>query len=204
MLHFETIESSTLSLLRQLLSNRQFGEFYLAGGTSLALQLGHRKSFDLDFFGATEKSMSKIATELRTFKNPREVSRSENNIVWMIDGVKVDFVNYWYPLIENPILVDDLRLLSLKDIAAMKLEAIKGRGRKRDFYNIYFLLKQFSLEDLFSFHNKKFEEDSSFFVMKSLSYFHDAEEDPDILTIQKDPGWDNVKKIISEAVINLC
>ena len=92
MLYFETIEPDTLSLLRRLFANKLFENFFLAGGTGLALQLGHRKSFDLDFFGTDSKSTEEIAIELRTFPKPREISRSKNIIIWMINEVKVDFV----------------------------------------------------------------------------------------------------------------
>jgi len=203
MLHFQTIESNTLSTLKLLLNVERFGQFYLAGGTALALQLGHRKSFDLDFFGNTGLTSNDIVEELRTFRNPIEISRSENIVIWSLNGVKVDFIIYKYPNIKDPVYSEGLRMLAIEDIAAMKLDAIKGRGRKRDFYDIYFLLKEFTLKELLSFHQQKFSDNSTFLVVKSLSYFQDAEEDPKVITLNVDPGWEHIKKSITSIITEL-
>ena len=98
---------------------------------------------------------------------------------------------------------EGLRLMSIEDIAAMKLDAIKGRGRKRDFYDLFFLLKKFTLKDPLLLHQNKFGDNSTFLVVKSLSYFQDAEEDPKIQTIDGDPGWDHIKMTITEAIREL-
>jgi predicted nucleotidyltransferase component of viral defense system len=200
MLYFQTIEPNTLSILKQLLRNERLEKFYLAGGTALALQLGHRKSYDLDFFGNTELSSNDIAEVLRTYQNPTEISRTENIVIWSIDGVKVDFVKYKYPNIVEPYQSDGFRMLAIEDIAAMKLDAIKGRGRKRDFYDIYFLLKKFPLKELLSLHQLKYSDNSTFLVVKSLSYFQDAEDDPRIMTLDEDPGWEYIKNSITRII----
>jgi predicted nucleotidyltransferase component of viral defense system len=89
-------------------------------------------------------------------------------------------------------------MASIEDIAAMKLDAITGRGNKKDFYDLYFLLEHFSIDDLFSFYSEKYPHQTSFHVMRSLSYFDDAEIQPNPIVFNKSLTWEIVKqKIIS-------
>ena len=112
------------------------------------------------------------------------MQKSKNINVFTIDGIKVDFVNYAYPWLQNIKKIDGIRLAGTKDIAAMKLAAITGRGRKKDFLDIYFLLKMYSLSEIISFYNEKYHDASTFLALKSLLYFEDAEQDidPDMFT----------------------
>jgi Nucleotidyl transferase AbiEii toxin, Type IV TA system len=146
MLHRKTIAAPTLGLLKDITAIPQLSAFNLAGGTSLALQIGHRLSVDLDFFGHRPFQTQEILDLLQPIGQVRMMSQSRNILVLNVEGVKVDFVNYRYPLITEVIHTEGLRLLDLPDIAAMKLAAIAGRGRKRDFIDIYFLLTLRSLK----------------------------------------------------------
>ena len=92
-------------------------------------------------------------------------------------------------------------LASLQDIAAMKLHAITGRGKKKDFIDLYFLLQHFSLEQIIEFYQKKYPQNSLFFVIKSLSYFNDAEMDP-MPTMFIDVSWEEMKSTIRSAIEN--
>ena len=130
--------------------------------------------------------------ELRLLINPKAV------INLFVDDIKVDFVKYRYELINPPILEDDLVLASIEDIAAMKLAAITGRGSKKDFVDLYFILQKYSLLDIFEFYRSKFPDGSDFMVYKSLSYFEDAEIEP-MPRMIKEVTWNEVKsRIISE------
>lgn len=173
--------------------------FYLAGGTSLALQIGHRVSVDLDLFGRRPFETQEILDELSDLAPLSLMSQSKNILILDVQGVKVDFVNYRYPLVAEPLLMEGLRLLTLPDIGAMKLAAIAGRGRKRDFYDLYFLLQQYSLDELMGFYLKKYEDGSEFMVARSIVYFDDADQDEDINLLGKQVKWETVKKTIQQS-----
>lgn len=170
----------------------------LVGGTSLALQYGHRKSIDLDLFGSfitDEIEMGAAITELaETFT---WLNKSKNIKSLLIDGIKTDIVNYTYPWIEALVQHKTLRLANTKDIAAMKLAAITGRGSKKDFIDLYFLLKYYSLADMMDMYEKKYADGSAFMVLRSLTYFDDAEEDemPEMLV---PVSWKDIRKTITD------
>jgi len=116
----------------------------------LALQTGHRKSVDLDLFG--EIDFGQIDTNLlfKEFEAVTILKRTENIHIFSINGIKVDFVNYSYRWIDDILCVEGIRLARTKDIAAMKLAAITGRGSKKDFVDLYFLLNYFSFNEMLS------------------------------------------------------
>ena len=133
MLHYETIHPDTLELLRKIQSLEMFKDARLVGGTALALQLGHRKSIDLDFFGSIDASLQEIASALSTSASVSPLSESSMKRFLIVDGVKVDVVNYPYSWIDEPVIEDGVALAGIKDIAAMKLSAITNRGTRKDF-----------------------------------------------------------------------
>lgn len=143
----------------------------------MALQIGHRKSIDLDFFGLIEASSQELIEALRALGNLIILKDSTNIHIYILNGVKIDIVNYNYPWIDEAIESDDIRMASLKDIAAMKVTAVVGRGTKKDFIDIRFLLQDLSLEQLLGFYSQKYPEASPFMALKSLAYFEDAEEE---------------------------
>jgi predicted nucleotidyltransferase component of viral defense system len=167
--------------------------FILVGGTALALQFGHRISIDLDLIGNVDDlNYDLIHEELREIAVPELTSKSSVMVGYVINNVKVDIVKYKYSLIKPVIVVDGLRLAQPEDIAAMKLASITGRGMKKDFYDLFFLLKKFSFEQMFNFYDKKYPDGNRFLVMRSLIYFVDAEEDDDPILF--DPlKWTEVK-----------
>ena len=199
MLHYKTIYPKTLGLLKQLSALDYFNEFALAGGTSLSLQIGHRLSYDLDFFGQKEIESIEILSNISTIANPSIIHQSQNILILSVNDIKVDFVNYNYPRLNKIIFKDGLRLISIEDIAAMKLAAIAGRGKKRDFFDVFEILKHFSLKEILEFYNRKYEDGSEFLVLKSLTYFDDANQDAD-LKLFNEVGWETVKKQILNAV----
>ena len=195
MLYLSTVESTTLELLKRLQQLPVLSNTRLVGGTALALQLGHRKSIDLDFFGQINVNSQELREALQTLGMLTVLSDSKNIHIYVLNGVKIDIVNYTYPWIDDVVCKDGIRLASPKDIAAMKITAIEGRGTKKDFVDIYFLLKTYSLNNILDFYAQKYSDSSSFMAMKSLAYFDDAEEDimPYMLT---DITWENIKQQI--------
>lgn len=199
MLHYEAIDKISLALLRQLSAIPYFSNLYLAGGTSLALQIGHRKSVDLDLFGIIEADDITITQTLSTLGTIQLIKRTQNIHIFIVNGIKVDIVNYNYPLIDAVVTEDQIRLAGKKDIAAMKLAAITGRGSRKNFIDLYFLLKEFDLREMLSFYSEKYMEGSSFLVLKSLTYFDDAETDPRPFMLKK-ADWKQIKRTIIKSV----
>lgn len=199
MLHLATVYPGTLDLLRKLMSKETFQPFALAGGTALALQIGHRISIDLDFFGKHPFNPEELLQVYAGIGDYQLLSQSKSVLVVNLNGVKVDVVNYRYDLLEPVQETEGVRLLSLPDIAAMKLAAITGRGKKRDFIDLFFLLEIYSLKDMMDFYRTKFPDGSEFLVAKSLTYFEDAEED-EAPVMLLDADWSQVKKTIQKEV----
>lgn len=199
MLYYETIHPDTLELLKKIQSLEIFTDTRLVGGTALALQIGHRKSIDLDFFGNVSASLEEIVLEFSEFANANPLSSSKTMRFLIVDGVKVDIVNYPYNWIDKPVIENGIILAGIKDISAMKLSAITNRGTKKDFIDLYFLLKRFSFNELIDFYLEKYSDAQLFTVLKSLTYFEDAEADP--LPVMVDSiSWDETKASIVMAV----
>ncbi|WP_250631053.1 nucleotidyl transferase AbiEii/AbiGii toxin family protein [Rhodoflexus caldus] len=199
MLHYATIRPETLGLLKAIMEIPELSDFYLAGGTALALQEGHRMSYDLDFFGNCPFTADEIIDLLSPIISVQILQQSKNILILDAQGIKVDFVNYRYSLITAPLLTDNIRLLAKPDIGAMKLAAIAGRGRKRDFTDIFFLLRTYSLDELITFYNQKYPDGSEMMVARSLSYFDDADTDEDLILLQQ-VTWEAVKQEILSQV----
>lgn len=173
----------------------------LVGGTSLALQYGHRMSVDLDFFGHLSVSQDEvIAMFRRVCKDLQIHNRTKYILQVLLDGVKVDVVDYrCYEWIDEPVMEDGVVLASPKDIAALKINAIEGRGSRKDFIDIYFLLQHYTLTEILDFYKQKYPEYSIFRALMSLTYFVDAEsmEMPVMLV---DTSWQDMKATIEAAV----
>lgn len=202
MLQTQTVVPELMELLKKIMSEKLFSDFNLVGGTSLALQMGHRNSIDIDLFGNSEINPELFIEKLFEFGEVKVAQSTKNILITKINDVKVDFVNYKYPLLADCLFVENIRMLSIKDIAAMKLNAIAGRGSKKDFIDLYFLLNEFSLEEILSFYEKKYHDGSVFMVQKSLTYFEDADSQlqPQMF---KDFNWETCKQKIIEEVLKL-
>ena len=201
MLHYETIIPETHSLLEKLSALPVLEDARLVGGTALALQLGHRTSVDLDFFGRINADSEELRDVLREVGKVEVASVSKNINIFWINGIKVDMVNYPYPWLDMPIEGNGVRLASLKDIAAMKVSAIVNRGTKKDFIDLYTLLQSFTLDDILDMYSRKYSDGSLFIVMKSLTYFDDAETDP-MPNVLNDTTWKIAKDSIRTVVRN--
>lgn len=197
MLHYQTIDTGTLELLKQLMSVELFKDLRLVGGTSLALQLGHRKSDDLDLFGNFDIDVLEINKVLSSVGKVTRIKDSKNIHIYLVNGIKLDIVNYTYPWLSDCLKQDGLRLATLDDIAAMKLSDFTGRPTTKDFVDIFFLLQQISLTEMLRLHLSKYHDSSLFMVLKSLVYFEDAERD-EMPYMLIPVTWENIKsKIIA-------
>lgn len=200
MLHYQSIHPKTLELLKELQQTEFLQTFNLVGGTALALQIGHRKSIDIDLFGRTDFESSELNTKLNALQREIKIIKNSKNInIYSIDQIKVDIVNYHYPWLQPTLTMNGLKLASIEDIAAMKLAAVTGRGTKKDFIDLFILLKKYSLYDLIDFYNRKYADGSVFMVLKSLTYFEDAESDP-LPEMLLPFDWEFMKKTILKVV----
>jgi len=186
-----------LELLKKILAIDIFKELRLVGGTSLALQIGHRISVDLDFFGKLDADEISIRKALNLIGEVKLIHKTENINIFTIDGIKVDMVNYPYPWLDDVLEEDHLQLADKKDISAMKLAAILGRGTKKDFIDLFFLLKEYSLRQLLEFYEQKYHDGSVFMVLRSLVYFDDADDEL-MPKMFEDLDWKLIKKSISK------
>jgi predicted nucleotidyltransferase component of viral defense system len=180
-----------------LLSQQEFiAHFYLAGGTACALHLGHRTSDDLDFFSKQNLTHFEMQNSLRRCGHIVVDFSDSQTLVGRFNKTKVSFFNYNYPLIREPQHFLNIKISSLEDIGCMKLDAISSRGSKRDFVDLYFILKKFnlSLKEFFRYFEQKYGRANYNIVhiLKSLVYFDDADRDPE-LNMRITFSWENLK-----------
>lgn len=200
MLSYKTVEPHTLELLKRIMAEPLFADMRLVGGTALALQYGHRQSVDLDVFGSMPQDAEEMEDRLSLIGELHVIKSSDRIRIYLLDRIKVDFVDYSrYPWIDNPVVDGSVRLASPKDIAAMKVNAAEGRGTKKDFIDIYFLLQHYSLSDILDFYSQKYPEYSKFRALMSLTYFEDAEGQL-MPKMFKAVSWETIKKEIDNAV----
>jgi len=197
MLYTRTVEPRTFELLKKLMDLEVLKDFYLVGGTALALQKGHRFSVDLDLFTPNSFENEQLIEKLKeTFDSFILKSEGKQLIFAEIDNVKVDFVKMNYPNLYDYTLNDNIRILHVNDIAPMKLKAIVQRGSKKDFFDIYYILQEMSLNTLIELYKKKFNQNEIFHVLKSLNYFEDAENDFNPVVFDSNINWDKIKEFL--------
>ena len=202
MLQKQAVKPELLELLEKLMLVDEFANFNLVGGTALALYEGHRLSVDIDMFGKSDIDTDKFTDILKEKGETIILSQSPKILIFSINGIKVDFVDYNFELLEPLTIIEGIRLLSKKDIAAMKLNAIAGRGSKKDFFDAFQLLNEFTLTEMLTFYSQKYPNGSEFMVLKSMLYFDDAENEPDPLMIIP-ISWEEVKERIVLEVRNI-
>jgi predicted nucleotidyltransferase component of viral defense system len=193
MLQRTAVLPGTLSLLKNLIGISDLKDYYLVGGTALALQFGHRLSVDLDFFTDDEFEPDKIGDALP--EGYLEFGRSKVFYGAHVEGIKCDFVRNLFPL-QLPLIVDEgVRMAQPLEIAAMKFWAITRRGAKKDFWDLYFLLQRFTLEEIFALFAQKYPAIDPMMVSRSLAYFNDADAETDPVAILR-VSWLEVKQSI--------
>ncbi len=181
-------------------------EFYLAGGTALALQIGHRDSIDFDFFTQndidTAKLFEKIKSVFQDFKILK-IQEENNTLTVLIDeNIKISFFTYKYKLINNFINEENLKLASVEDIALMKLSAILSRATIKDYIDLYFILKKYELNDLLKKSKEKFPDIDTNLILKSLVYFKDIENEPINFKGDNKISFEKVKEELERIIKN--
>ena len=200
MLSIQTVQPDTLELLKAISAQQEIKQLRLVGGTALALQYGHRQSVDLDFFGKLPEDKDELIDVVRRVGEVTVLNRSKIILQMVVNQVKVDFVDYSrYPWIDEPVQGNGFVLASDKDIAAMKINAIMGRGTRKDFIDLYVLLQHYSLPQIMNFYRQKYPEFSEYRALLSMTYFDDAEmQDMPLMFI--DTPWESMRTSIIQAV----
>jgi len=205
--HWKALTPATQDAFHLLNELELTKDFYLAGGTGLALHFGHRFSVDLDFFsddtnavGPDQRSALRSVLDDPTFDITYD---KDSTFVVTWHGVGVSFFRLnLYPLVQPTLLVNNVRLASVEEIGAMKLAAIINRGTRKDMVDLYFILQQVSLDSLFQVAAVKYAKVRSFPVsaVRALSYFDDAESLPMPQMLDKTP-WSKMKKFIETKAV---
>jgi len=202
-MYTQTLPIKTAKLLRLFTQKKPdfLSSFYLSGGTALSLQLGHRESEDLDFFCKEQFVPELVEQQLHIFGTLSETELAKGTVNTYLDGVKLQFLEYPYRLLEPFVIWEGINLSSVADIACTKLQTVGMRGSKKDFIDLYFLLQQYTLKDILGYTKKKYAESdySETHILKSLVFFDDADAQP-MPRMHKDVSWEQVKKTIIVAV----
>ena len=195
MLHYETITPATRELLNKLMSDDRLQDFVLVGGTSLALQLGHRLSVDLDLFTNTDFNEDALRSYLVQTYHFQADFMERSTVKGEIDGVQIDCIAHCYPWLKPCRMEDGWRLADLEDIAAMKLNAIAGNGtRIKDFIDVAYLSSVFSLQQMLGFYEQKYHS-NTLMPLKGLIFFDDINKNEPMRMADGNPlQWKRIEK----------
>lgn len=198
----ETLSRKTKEALALLGKSQLLDKAYLVGGSGLALQLGHRISVDLDFFTSEEFEPKEVARQLQKLDNFKLEGRSLGTIWGRLEGIRFSLFLYKYPVLFPFKKIYGINVSDLRDIAAMKIEAIATRGTRRDFIDLYFICQGgIPLKKILSFYDRKFGKLALNIVhiQKSLIYFLDAESEEMPKTL-KPVTWEEIKRYFEQEV----
>jgi hypothetical protein len=181
-LHWGILDDARRAILPLLKEVASSEGFYLAGGTGLALQLGHRDSIDFDFFLPRDYDTNALITTLESVFATHSLSLTQhekNTVSCLIDEtIQLSFLGYAYPLIKAPVASEYFPLASIEDIGCMKLSAITGRSVEKDYVDLYFILKRIPLAELLALSVQKHPSLDSALILKCLVYFDDVQREP--------------------------
>lgn len=192
---YDILDKKRLDLLPLFESFKK--NFYFAGGTALALQIGHRDSVDFDFFseeGINTKELFERLREIFKGHTLLKIQEEPNTLSLLIDeAIKISFFTYKYKLIRETIKDGNLSLASIEDIGCMKLSAITGRATSKDYIDLYFILKRLPLSDLLEHARVKYPELERNLILKSLVYFEDITLEKILFKNNNDLPFEKVK-----------
>jgi hypothetical protein len=193
--HRKVIPASTEASLCALRDARLLDRFYLAGGTGLALQFGHRLSLDLDFFAKEPFDEEMLLQRVQALDGFALVAKAPHTLHATVQETKVSFLGYAYPVLFPTNLFLEVAVADPRDIACMKVSAIASRGTKRDFVDLYLCATEYGLKEILRLFDEKYAQTrySRIHILKSLTFFGDAEKDP-MPHMLMPLNWDAVKQ----------
>ena len=195
MLHKETVDTSTLELLKRLMADERLKDFVLVGGTALSLQMGHRISVDLDLFVNQDFEAEELREYMEQTYHLETDYLAFATVKGEIHGVQVDCIAHSYPWVRPFVEEEGIRLASMEDICAMKLNAIAGNGtRIKDFIDVAYLSSLYSLNQMLSFYEEKYQA-NPLMPLKGIVFFDDInKEAPVKMTNGKPLDWKKIEK----------
>lgn len=203
MLHIQTVSPELLALVKQLMQDEKLNDFRLVGGTALALQIGHRKSVDIDLFSNKPFDAGSVRAHIDSNYPNAYSGHGYNTVTAQINDININLVAHQYPWLKPAVVEDGIRMASVEDIAAMKINAIHGIGnRPKDFADIYVLLNKMPLKDILQAHQQKYPETLPSLVKDSVRTFGQMNKAQEIKLIDKSVQWVEIKKRLKEAVKN--
>ncbi|WP_118972407.1 nucleotidyl transferase AbiEii/AbiGii toxin family protein [Taibaiella koreensis] len=205
MLHKDpfVISPVTFTLIQDLQQLPELQDFYLVGGTALALQLGHRNSIDIDLFTSNEFNPEELASCISDRFTISIRTSKKNAMLSIVNDIKTDFIRHNYPLIRKPVTEEHITFLSLEDIAAMKLHAITNSGKRvKDFIDVYFLLEHFSLSEMLKFYEIKYPNFNPVIALKAIHYFEDIDLSIDLPKLRHYLPLNTIIQRINNAVLH--
>jgi len=203
MLYTQTVEAGTLDLIKRLMADSELQDFFVVGGTALSLLIGHRISIDVDLFTETDFNADSLRRYLEQNHRMTDAKTISNGVFGFIDNIKIDIIAHKYPLIKPLQLIDGIRISSLEDIGAMKLNAIAGSGnRLKDFVDMYYLLEHRPFRFLGKAYEQKYPNVSIQMAGNSLLYFNDIDHSVSIKLIGGLLEWKKIDKRLHQAVYN--
>ena len=202
--HPETVTSTTRDTLRALRDRGMLEGMYLAGGTALALHFGHRLSVDLDFFSNDLFDADALLRRVEGMPAFSVVSIAPHTLHATIQETKVSFLGYPYPALFPFARFDDVPVADPRDIACMKVTAIVSRGTKRDFIDFYMACQQLGIVEILTWFGRKYATTgyNRLHILKSLTFFDDAEKDPMPHTLVP-LAWEDVRRFFRQEVPRL-
>jgi len=200
-MHYEILDERRKSVCNGLSSFKD--RFYLAGGTGLALMIGHRESIDFDFFSQNSFDPEAIFGELAEIfpQYPiTKIQEGRDTLTVMVNNVKVSFLVYNYALMKPLNDETNFRIAAIEDIGCMKLSAILSRSLLKDYVDLYFILKKISLTELLFLAEQKYPHTDKNLYLKSLTYFEEIEDEPLIYKEGFEVSFDEVKRFLVRLV----
>lgn len=204
MLQHKAVETDILELIKSLQSKPYLKDFYLVGGTALALHLGHRRSVDIDLFSGFSFDASELLEKIHQDYSFRLFFTATNTLKGSIEKINLDILAHRYRYIAGPQEIDGIKVLAMPDVIAMKLNAISTSGqRSKDFIDIYYLLGKYNLGRMLEFYQRKYNQENVSFLLKSLIYFEEVDlADWPVLIADPKLTWVDVKKRIEKEVLD--
>ena len=198
-MYWEVIDKNRYNILKKVIEKISLENYYLAGGTALALQTGIRESFDFDFFVQIEFDENLLIQELEEIGKLEVTVCRKGTVHAILNGVQLTFLYFKNNLVADKIEVENVKglyLASIKDIAIMKLIAISQRGTKKDFFDLYYICNNFNITitDILKMLKEKYDENKVNYahIIQSLAYFEDA-EDENLPKVFIDYNWEKIK-----------
>lgn len=197
MLYKQTVEPALFGLIQELCSKPELDNFILVGVTALSLQIGHRKSIDIDLFSSAAFDVENMLEFLQKKFNYYNQARLKNSLLGSIGNIKLDIISHQYNWLYPSVTVEGIRMAGTADIAAMKLNAIMGNGsRLKDYIDMAYLSSYYSLQQMLTFFETKYPNNNSVMAFKSLNWFEDISFEVDVNYVNKSMNWEIIKSRI--------